>query len=103
LSVYYKKTNHMRLRLLFTLGLVLCMATIASSNECLRNCHHATACKASSGNASAGKASAENASSGKASTGSTSDSEATGVQAETPAQPVDGEYSTLLVSKLLYI
>jgi len=66
----------MRLRLLFTLGLVLCMATIASSNECLRNCRHATACPGS---------------------------KATGVQAETPAQPVDGEYSTLLVSKLLYI
>ena len=35
-SVYYKKTNYMRLRLLLTLGLVLSMATIASSNECLR-------------------------------------------------------------------
>ena len=28
----------MRLRLLLTLGLVLCMATIASSNESLRSC-----------------------------------------------------------------
>jgi hypothetical protein len=28
----------MRLRLLFTLGLVLIMSTIASSNECFRNC-----------------------------------------------------------------
>lgn len=83
----------MRLRLLFTLGLVLCMATIASSNECLRNCHHATGCKASTGSSS----------SGKACSGKTSGSEATGVQAETPAQPVDGEYSTLLVNKLLYI
>jgi hypothetical protein len=37
-SVYYKKTIYMRLRLLLTLGLVLCMATIASSNECLHYC-----------------------------------------------------------------
>ena len=29
-----QKTNYMRLRLLLTLGLVLCLATIASSNEC---------------------------------------------------------------------
>ena len=84
----------MRLRLLFTLGLVLCMATIASSNECLRNCRHATACKAS------GSATPENAPSGKACSGKASGDDATG---ETPAKPVDGEYSTLLVSKLLYI
>ena len=80
----------MRLRLLFTLGLVLCMATIASSNECLRNCNHATACKGSSTDPKACPVKA-------------SGSNATGAQAETPAPPVDGEYSTLLVSKLLYI
>jgi hypothetical protein len=58
----------MRLRLLFTFGLVLCLSTIATSNECLRYGHHAT-----------------------------------GVKAANPAPPINGEYSTLLVSKLLYI
>ena len=31
----------MRLRFIFTLGLVLIMSTIASSNECLRHCRKA--------------------------------------------------------------
>ena len=58
----------MRLRLFLTLGLVLCLATIASSNECLRYCRHrAVAPKAES------------------------------------AQTIRGEYSTLLVNKLLTI
>ncbi|HEY4111165.1 hypothetical protein [Puia sp.] len=58
----------MRLRFLLTLGLVLCMATIATSNECLRYCRHAV------------------------------------VQpTPAPASSVTGEYSTLLVNKLLYI
>ncbi|HXB10066.1 MAG TPA: hypothetical protein VNW04_23245 [Puia sp.] len=33
----------MRLRFLFTLGLVLLLSTLASSNECLRYCHHTVA------------------------------------------------------------
>ena len=34
--------NHIgrvKLNLLYTLGLLLCMSTFASSNECARNCH----------------------------------------------------------------
>jgi hypothetical protein len=58
----------MRLRLLLTFGLVLCMATIATSNECSNYCRHAV------------------------------------VQPKpAPAAEVTGEYSTLLVNKLLYI
>jgi hypothetical protein len=30
----------MRLRLFLTIGLVLCLATFASSNECFRYCRH---------------------------------------------------------------
>lgn len=77
----------MRLRLLFTLGLVLCLSTIATSNECARYGHQAGGCKAACGKLPEG--------SGGNSSG---ESEVT-----TPAQPVNGEYSTLLVSKLLYI
>jgi hypothetical protein len=29
----------MNLKILYTLGLLLCMSTFASSNECARNCH----------------------------------------------------------------
>lgn len=78
----------MRLRLLFTLGLVLLLSTLASSNECLRHGRPATGCKAAATGSNA----------------AATDSNATGDgQAATPEPPANGEYSTLLVSKLLYI
>jgi hypothetical protein len=58
----------MRLRILFTLGLVLFLRTLASSNECAWHCPR----------------------------------QAT-VQPAHPANAASGEYSTLLVNKLLYI
>ena len=71
----------MRLRLLITLGLVLFLSTFASSNECRRYC-------------------------GPTASGS---SEAAGVDIQPSSTPAaqncggNGEYSTLLVNKLLYI
>lgn len=73
----------MRLRLLLTFALVLSMATIATSNECSRSCRNAAAHKAS---------------------GDTGNKEAAGVQQPAQKQsPASGEYSTLLVNKLLLI
>jgi hypothetical protein len=68
----------MRLRLLLTLGLVVFMATIASSNECYRYRHAAD---------------------------SKAEGEATGRErsATTEKTSATGEYPTLLVNKLLYI
>jgi hypothetical protein len=68
----------MRLRLFLTLGLVLFLSTFASSNESRRFCGHAAGCKGAS--------------------------EAAGLeQSPAPAHSINGEYSTLLVNKLLYI
>lgn len=83
----------MRLRLLFTLGLVLLLSTLASSNECARYGHQAGSCKPSCGKAAT-------TSSNAATIGDNASGDG---QAANPAPAVSGEYSTLLVSKLLYI
>jgi|GEM_PF-1645932 len=73
----------MRLRLLLTFALVLSMATIATSNECSRSCRTAAGGKTS---------------------GEATDNEAAGVQQSgSKKSPASGEYSTLLVNKLLLI
>ncbi|GGB15886.1 hypothetical protein [Puia dinghuensis] len=69
----------MRLRLLFTLGLVLALSTIATSNECRRFCGCPHASKASIGSATSRDKTAA------------------------PAPAANEEYSMLLTSKLLYI
>lgn len=90
----------MRLRLLFTLGLVLLLSTLASSNECARYGYQAGGCKPSCGNAATTGSKAATTSSNAATIGDNASGDG---QAANPAPAVSGEYSTLLVSKLLYI
>ena len=82
----------MQLRLLFTLGLVTCLVTIAFSNECLRQHRHAAQCRTSSGSGN-NAAGGNNAAAGEQAAEKTTN----------PDNPTNGEYSTLLVNKLLYI
>jgi hypothetical protein len=83
----------MKLKLLYTLGLLLCMSTFASSNECVRHCRD-TGNKGNTGRIINLPASASSLTTGQTKTKTTSEDNGTAGE--------DKTYALTLI-KLLYI